>query len=784
MPLAAGTRLGSYEILAPLGAGGMGEVFRAIDRKLDRQVAIKVIAERLAGDAQSTARFEREAKTVAALSHPNILAIHDFGREQDLVYAVMELLEGQTLRQHLLEQPVGWREAVTIAISVAEGLSAAHAKGIVHRDLKPENIFLTADGQVKILDFGLASLTGPEVPDDKSQDETKSVTNSIAGTLEYMSPEQLRGDPASPASDLFSFGCVLYEMIAGRRPFSSPTGGETVAAILRDEPAPYATGEHPQELDRLMARCLAKKPAERWQSARDLSFALKGLLALPGSTQPRYGGAQLRRGPLLRRLVYPIAGLLLIAAAAVFVRNRIPAPTGIRSIAVLPLRNLSGDPEQEYFADGMTEALISNLAQIRALKVISRTSAMHYKHATKSLPEIARDLNVDAIVDGSVQRAGARVKITAQLIQASEDVHLWAKEYEGELTDVLRLESEVARAIASEIRIQLTPSERSRLSSARTVNLRAHEAYLLGRHHQWKLNERDLKEAIAQFERAVQIDPSYAEAYAGVASALAERGVWGAGGFRAFESKAKWAAQKAIELEPNLAVAHSTLAFMESHYNWNWSAAEKGFQRALELDPNAPEAHTHYAVMLMALGRFPESLSHIAKARELDPVSSYVESSYGRILYRTRKYDEALIHLQRASQLDPNDYSVYPRLADVYQQMGRYTEAIAAAQKASTFSEGPALHTLRLAQIYARMGKRREALEAFEKAKSNPNWGRSVVDIALTYAALGDNDQAFAWLERGVEQRELVIFVRTEPKCDSLRGDPRFDRIVERIGLR
>lgn len=784
MPLTPGTMLGAYEILAPLGAGGMGEVYRALDRKLDRHVAIKVIAEPLSGDPQAAARFAKEAKLVAALSHPNILAIHDYGSQDGVEYAVSELLEGLTLRQRMSSHTLDWREAVSIAAAVADGLGAAHANGIVHRDLKPENIFLASDGQVKILDFGLARRTGTGILDPATDTETKSVADSVAGTLEYMSPEQLRGQGVTTASDLFSFGCVLYEMITGKRPFSHAAGGETVAAILRDEPAPYETGKHPRELDRLIARCLEKEPGARWRSARDLSSALKGLQAGSDSGTLKPAVMAVPKRLPWAWLAAAIAGLLVLVIGLALVRNRESGSGAIRSIAVLPLRNLSGDAEQEYFADGMTESLISNLAQIRALKVISRASVMSYKRTSKRLPEIARELSVDAIVDGSVQRAGGRVRIMAQLIRASDDVNLWANEYQGDLADVLRLESEVARAVASEIRVQLTPVERSRLAAVRTVNPAAHEAYLLGKHHQWRLQERDLKEAIEQFERAIQIDPGFAEAYAGLAATIAERGVWGQGAYRAGEAKAKAAARKAIELNPNLADAHGALGFLEYHYDWSWDAAERSFKRALEIDPNHRQAHTHYAVMLMALGRFPEAISQIAAAREVDPVSSYVESSYGRILYRARRYEEALGHFQRAVQLDPNDYTVYPRLIDVYTQIGKYQEAIATAEKAHKLADGPTFHLMRLAQIYAHMGKRQEAIEAFDGAKANPNWGRQIFDIALTYAALGDKDQAFKWLERGVEQRELVIFINTEPKCDSLRGDPRFQRLIERIGLR
>jgi tetratricopeptide (TPR) repeat protein len=355
---------------------------------------------------------------------------------------------------------------------------------------------------------------------------------------------------------------------------------------------------------------------------------------------------------------------------------------------------------------------------------------MRYKGTTESLPKIAGDLHVDAIVEGSVQRASGRVRVTAQLIDGATDVHLWAKEYEGDLTDVLRLEREVARAIANEIRIQVTPKEQTRLNAARTVDPEAYEAYLLGRYHQWKLNEQDLQQAIGHFERAIRLDPNYAAAYAGLGAALLERGVWGTAGFREDEARARAAAQKAIQLDENLTDGHAALAFIKYHYDWDWAGSENEFRQALELDPNNRQAHTNYAVMLMAVGRFSDSISQIAMARELDPLSSYVESTYGRILYRARKYEEAIPHLERASELDPRDYSAYVRLVDVYAQLGRYEDAFTAEAKARAVSGGDVLHALRLAQIYARMGKRREAFRSLQEAKADKLWGRHVLDIA------------------------------------------------------
>ncbi|MBI1792372.1 MAG: protein kinase [Acidobacteria bacterium] len=785
MPLAAGTRLGPYEIAAPIGAGGMGEVYRATDAKLDRQVAIKVLPERLASDPQALARFEREAKAVAALSHPNILAIHDFGTDQGITYAVTELLEGETLRSRLERPALAWRKAVEIAVSVAEGLAAAHSKAIIHRDLKPENIFLTSDGRVKILDFGLARRIPAASGGDESSAPTETDARAVMGTAGYMSPEQVRGEPANAPSDIFSLGCVLYEMIAGRRTFGRATAGENLAAILRDEPAPLPDAGQPPELNRIVARCLEKNPGERSQSARDLSFALKDLLAAPAAASREQPARQLPMKAIGLAAAAALALMALLLAWNSGLRERLlPSSSAARieSLAVLPLGNLSGDASQDYFADGMTEALISSLAQIRALKVISRTSVMRFKGTTKPLPEIAHDLRVDAVVAGSVQRAGGRVRISAQLIHGATDRHLWAKEYEGELSDVLRLESEVARAIAAEIRIQVTPEERTRLTAVRAVKPEAHEAYLLGRYHGWKLNEQDLKQAIEHFERAIRLDPNYAAAYAGLSLAWAIRGVWGALEFRETEASARVAALRAVELDENLPEGHAALGFVKYRFDWDWKGGESEFKRALELDPGNLDAHHSYAVLLMALGRFPEALAETARARELDPLSSTIESTYGRVLYRARKYDEAIQHLQRAIELDLRNFGAYSRLGDVYEQLGRFQDGLAMLEKAAAIRGSGALSGSS-GRLYALMGRRGDALKAIEALKADRRRGTQAQEIGLIYAALGDRDQAFAWLEKAIERRDLVIFLKQDPKCDSLRSDPRFDALFRRVGL-
>ena len=466
MRLSAGTRLGAYEIVGPLGKGGMGEVYRAKDTRLGREVAVKVLPEHLAENAEVLRRFEREAKTLAALSHPNILTIHDVGTEQSISFVVMELLEGETLRARIAQSALSWEKALQLAIPVAEGLAAAHSKGVIHRDLKPENVFLTSDVRVKILDFGLARFKPPVSQEELKELPTQSRATEagvVLGTVPYMSPEQVRGESVDARTDIFAFGCLLYEMITARRAFSGNSNAEVTAAILRDEPATLASSvkEIPQELDHVIAHCLEKNPDQRFQSARDLAFEMREILNLGGrasapavellSQDRGQGRPRSRRMAVWITAAFLVFGALMIALNVGGLRERFrgkPVLGPIDSLAVLPLKNLSGDPKQEYFADGLTEELIGKLARISALRVISRTSVMEYKSAhKKSLPEIAKELNVDAIVEGSVMHSGDRVRITAQLIYAPTDRHLWAESYERDMSDILALQNDVASAV-------------------------------------------------------------------------------------------------------------------------------------------------------------------------------------------------------------------------------------------------------------------------------------------------------------------------------------------------
>ncbi len=795
MALSAGTRLGPYEILVPLGAGGMGEVYRARDTRLGREVAVKVLPAAFSADPDRLRRFEQEAQAASALNHPNILTIYDVGTHDAAPYVVSEFLDGETLRERLAGAMLPVRKAIDYGIQIAEGLAAAHEKGIVHRDLKPENLFVTKGGRVKILDFGLAKLTRPETGSGPLTEVPTLTAGTepgvVMGTVGYMSPEQVRGQRADPRSDIFAFGAILYEMLSGKRAFRGDSAVETMNAILKEDvPAfPRISLDLPEGVERIVRRCLEKSPEERFQSARDLAFAL-------GETSSRSEAS--RATPLAsasrpRRAVWFVAAGLVAVVLAIGWglggwRERLfgaAKPGRIDSLAVLPLENLSRDAEQEYFADGMTEALITNLARIGALRVSSRTSIMRYKGGRKPLDEIARELGVDAVVEGSVLRSEGRVRITAQLIHAATDKHLWAEDYERDLRDVLTLQSEVARAIAREIEIHVTPQEEMRLTSARRVNPEAYEAYLQGRHFWNKRSEESLKRALAHFERAIEKDPAYAPAYAGLADSYNLLARYGSMPPREAISRGKAAATKALELDDSLAEAHASLGYAKLVYDWDWAGFERPARRAIELNPRYAMAHLWYAGGLMASGRLEEAAREVKLAHELEPLMMIINVNVGRIVYYyPRQYDRAIEQYRKAIELDPNFAESYIWLGKAYERKSRYAEAIAAFQKAvalraASVDKGALGHALAVA------GRRDEAQQVLNELKAlSKKQYVSSYDIAFIYMGLGDHDLAFEWLQKACEERHpLLIFLRVEPQFDPIRSDPRFADLLRRVGL-
>jgi TolB-like protein len=755
--IAPGTRLGPYEIVALIGAGGMGEVYRGTDTRLGREVAVKVLPSHFAADREHVRRFEREARAVASLNHPHILTVHDVGTHEGTSYVVTELLEGQTLRERLARHPPTVEECLSLAAQVAQGLAAAHRRGVVHRDIKPENLFVTSDGVLKILDFGLARHVPPAAhgePEPTQSTETRE--GVVVGTVAYMAPEQARGMPVDCRADVFAFGVVLYEMLSGRHPFRAATPTDTVATILRDEP-PLLPAHVPAPLAAVVRRCLAKEPGQRYQGGGELKVAFDALQHAAGAA----GRASRRDAPRSRRG----AG-----------RRR------VRSLVVLPLLDFSRDPEQDYFVDGMTEALIADLAKIRALRVISRTSSMRYKGTQRPLPEVAAELGVDGVLEGSVMRAGRRVRITAQLIHAATDTHLWAESYERDLEDVLLLQSEVVRAIADEIRIAVTPEEAKRLASPRPVHPEAYDACLKGCFHWSKLSREHLGLALRYFESALEKDPRCARAWAGIASTWFS--LTDAGFVPPHEAipKAKEAALRALELDDSLAEVRVTLANLRFCNDWDWSEAEREFRKAIELHPGSADAHFFYADFLISMGRNAEAEAEARRALELDPFSFFIQGFFGWHLVYLGRGDEAIAQLRRTLQMESRFSSAHLGLWGAFYRKGLRGEALAAAREFfEVLGDGEVVEALRRGESDSGYegAMRLAALELERRAAGSHV---PAVRIARLWAHAGDVDRALEWLEKAHASRESpLVHLKVGWDWDSLRGDPRFHELLDRM---
>ncbi|HYM82376.1 MAG TPA: protein kinase [Candidatus Limnocylindria bacterium] len=748
-----GRTLSHYRVDDPLGAGGMGVVFRARDLHLERDVALKILPEGALADDESRRRFRREALALSRLNHPNIGAVYDFDTEQGLDFLVMELVPGETLEGKLARGPLPETEVTEIGIQIAAALETAHESGVVHRDLKPGNVVLTPRGQIKVLDFGLAKLQASVGQPVSSAALTAPQT--VVGTLHYMAPEQLLGTEVDERTDLFALGALLYQASTGQPPFTATLSTALINEILNHTPAaPRARGAAiSSALEQVILRCLEKDPQRRHRSAHELRIELEHARASSATTRGR-----------------------AVSAAE---------PGRIESLAVLPLEDLSPGPREEYFADGMTEALISDLARIGALRVASRTSAMHYKGVRKPLPQIARELGVDAIVEGSVLRAGGRVRITAQLIDAATDRHIWAERYERELHDVLALQSEVAQAIARGIQVKLTRQEASRLAHARVVDPIAHEAYLRGRFH-WNLRtEENLHRAIDYFNRAIEKDAVYAPPYAGLAdcyNVLADRNRFPP---QLAFPRAKAAAAKALELDPDLAEAYCSLGYSLCFYDWDWKESEAAYRRCLDLDHRYPTGHQWYAMLLTALGRTDEAIAEALRAEELDPFSPVMCSSAGDTFYYAERFDDAIAHYLRGIDLGPDEFQSHFDLGRAYEQSGRYDQAIAEFSRATEMAGRDPKASPALGAAYAFAGRTDEAraiLQALERLSRTEYVAPYA--IASIHAGLGEHDRVLEWLEKALVARDrALVWVRTNPRLRALRSDPRFTDLVRRVGL-
>jgi serine/threonine protein kinase/tetratricopeptide (TPR) repeat protein len=786
-----GRTLGHYRIVAKIGSGGMGEVYQAHDERLERDVALKVLPTSTLADESARKRFRKEALALSKLNHPNIATVHDFDTQAGVDFLVMELVSGETLNEKLKTGALKEREILLLGTQLAEGLAAAHAQGIVHRDLKPGNLRITPEGRIKILDFGLAKLLQRTVEPDVTR--SLNETNGVAGTLPYMSPEQLQGEPADARTDIYAAGTVLYEMATGRRPFEEELSTALVNDIIHSTPPPPGrlNPALSPKLEDIILKCLEKEPDNRYQSARELVVDLRnaGARSKAAAAQPitRSKTPWHRLGLGAGIAVVALAGILILLNSGRW-RERLfgrSAHSRIESLAVLPLENLSRDPEQDYFADGMTEELITDLGKVGALRVTSRTSVMQYKGTLKAVPEIGKELGVDALVEGSVLQSGGRVRITAQLIDARTDRHVWAESYERDMQNVLPLQDEVARAIAQQIQIKLTPQEQVRLASAHSVNPEAHEAYLKGRYYWNKRTEEALKKSIEYFQQAIDKDSNYGLAYAGLADSYSTLQGFGLLSPKEAMPRAEEAAKRALEIDETLAEARVSLAVVRFWYSWDAPAAESDFKRAIELNPSLANAHSRYGEFLIFRGRFPEATVEIRQAQALDPFSLIINSMVGYTTYYSRQYDQAIAELLKAVEMDTNFFLAHRYLARAYTGTGKYNEAISEFGKAVTLSDENPRVVAELGYAYAvskdksRAQKVLNDLQKLSKRKYVPPYS-----IALIYAGLGERDQAFRWLEKSYAERSgRMVELRADPMLDNLRSDPRFQDLLRRVGL-
>jgi serine/threonine-protein kinase len=780
MGLTAGIRLGAYEVVSHLGAGGMGEVYRARHLKLDRDVAIKVLPSDLASDVERRRRFEREARAASALNHPNIITVHDIDEHDGNLYIAMELVQGRTLRELLAEAPFPVGRLLALARQIAEGLAKAHLAEIVHRDLKPENLMVTEDGLVKILDFGLAKLApkGTESGSDVTTVEQPTRAGVVLGTAPYMSPEQAAGRPVDFRSDQFSFGSILYEVATGRQAFKKDTMPQTLAAIIESEPEALGrlNPALPADLVAIAERCLAKDPGKRFASTRELATALAAAPEAPAVS------------PVRRRVLWTAVGVVagglgfaLLPNACQWWHSLIPGPATpvIQAIAVLPLQNLSGDPEQEYFSDGLTETLIAHLAKIGDLSVIARSSVMPYKGTDKPLGEIARELGVDAVVEGSALLAGDQVRITAQLVDAATENHLWAETYERNVADVLRVQSEVARAIAAQIDIELTPDQEAALAGAREVNPEVYEAYVRGMFHMSRNTPEAWEKGLHYLHQAVEIDPAEPLAYAGLAEGYVTLGHGGGERLDIFP-RARAAAEQALKLDPDRAEAVGALAFVALYHEWDWAKAERLFHRALELNPSLAMTHYHYAWYLALFDRLEEAIEEHKRARDLDPLRPLHTAWLGALYSYAGRYDEAIVEARKALELNPDNFASYRVLSRAYSRKDLHDEAVAAAERMAELF--PPLGNEYLGAVYAWAGRREDALRMAALPEVGPIglFGR-----AGLYAALGDEDEAMRVLEQAHEARvPFVPWTRNDGfGFEALHDHPRFLDLMRRLNL-
>jgi serine/threonine protein kinase/Flp pilus assembly protein TadD len=790
--LGGGQYIGHYEIIEKIGAGGMGEVYLAKDTRLNRRVALKLLAAHITEDKSRVSRFRQEAFATSALNHPNIVTIYEIGEWQGRDFIVTEFIEGMTLRSLLQKKKLTFGEAFDIALQTASALAAAHGAGIVHRDIKPENIMIRPDGLVKVLDFGIAKYMPSE---NARQSLVETEVGEVIGTAAYMSPEQARGLEIDARTDIWSLGVILFEMIAGKLPFQGQTKSDRIAAILEREPESLLKirRKTPPQLEQIIGRALAKDKKQRYPEAADFAEDLQRLRETTGDKQSSPFILPVRKTVAPRRAYLYAAGvlaILLVAAVGFGYYFRSAGKLSFsadnkKSLAVLPFVNSGQDPNLEYLSDGITESVINNLSQITNLRVMSRNSAFRFKRNQTDNKNIAAQLGVETLVTGDIRQIGDKLIINVRLIDASDDSQIWGNQYVKASGDVIAAQNEIAQAVAQNLRLKLSDTEQQQMAKRPTENAEAYQLYLRGRFHVFKLTPLEIQKGIESFQQAINLDPNYARAYAGLADAYRSLAVGSEMSPTEFFPKSKTAALRALELDDTLADGHATLGMTLMWGEWNWGEAENHFKRAIELDPSNTNGHLLYAHLLSNMGRHAEALNEVKRARELDPLFAFAGALEGQFLNHAGRHDEALDRLQKTLELAPNFWMPHIFASSVYTEKGMYSEAVAEARKAKELSPAQTVSEAFGGYALAKLGKSDEARAVLnELLKLSETRFVPAHHLALIYNGLGEPDKTFEWLEKAYQQRDpKMAFLKVEPKWNNLRSDPRFIEIIKRMNL-